>query len=441
MQLLKTKENISHIASLRLCNSCGACQFVCPKQAIRYEETVGGYLIPRVDTDRCTECELCLSVCPGAGFGKSVLDALPEDPFTGTAIAAYVGKASDEGIFNNSQSGGLASALVCCALENKLMAGAITVAMVPGNPPRPKPHFAKSKDEILQAQKSKYCPVPLLSILDKLTGTEGPVALVGIPCQIHGIRNILSEFPKLEGKIGIVIGLFCDRIMTYSAIDYLLREAKFHDQNDANIVFRDKNIKGYPGDIHIKTANRSIALPKELRMAIKDVFTPPRCRLCFDKLNIFADISIGDPWGIENVDRERGESVAVVRTAKGKELFDQAVANGYVHVREISYSEVISGQRIDLKRMQWAGFVEAWQKMDRPLPNFCNNVSAHSDKPIESDYVGLLERALSLDSFDSRNALLHHIQWRIRISKILYRIKQPARLAKRLIKLFGQGLR
>ncbi|MBM4401608.1 MAG: 4Fe-4S dicluster domain-containing protein, partial [Crenarchaeota archaeon] len=184
------QENISEIGALRLCNACGACKFVCPGRAITYEETIGGYLIPRVDEALCVECGLCTSVCPGAGLSPSVLDFLPADPFTGKAMASYVGKAQNEEIFNNSQSGGIVSALLSFALEHKGMHGALTVAMVPGKPPRPMPKFAQSTEEIIQAQKSKYCPVPLLSILDQAEKSDAPVAVVGVPCQVHGLLNI-----------------------------------------------------------------------------------------------------------------------------------------------------------------------------------------------------------------------------------------------------------
>lgn len=151
---MNRQENISEIANLRLCNACGACQYVCPKQAIAYEETIGGYLLPSVDAELCVQCGLCASVCPGAGLSPQILDSLPADPFTGNAIATYVGKAQNEEIFNNSQSGGLISALLCCALDHMGMHGALTVVMEPDTPSRARPRFARSTEEIIRAQKS-----------------------------------------------------------------------------------------------------------------------------------------------------------------------------------------------------------------------------------------------------------------------------------------------
>lgn len=45
-------------------------------------------------------------------------------------------------------------------------------------------------------------------------------------------------------------------------------------------------------------------LPNSYRFALKDYFTSPRCRVCYDKLNTFSDLVFGDPWGMSGVDWE-----------------------------------------------------------------------------------------------------------------------------------------
>jgi ferredoxin len=103
---MNNNSNISEISAFRLCNTCGACQHVCPKQAITCEETVGGYHMPFVDKNLCVECGLCISVCPGGGFNERLLHSLTEDPFAGNALSTFVDKAQDKAIYRNSQTGG-----------------------------------------------------------------------------------------------------------------------------------------------------------------------------------------------------------------------------------------------------------------------------------------------------------------------------------------------
>ena len=52
---MNNNSNISEISAFRLCNTCGACQHVCSKQAITYEETVGGYYMPPVGENLCVK--------------------------------------------------------------------------------------------------------------------------------------------------------------------------------------------------------------------------------------------------------------------------------------------------------------------------------------------------------------------------------------------------
>jgi Fe-S-cluster-containing hydrogenase component 2 len=42
------------------CAGCGACEDVCPVEAVRVSDDG----VARIDQDRCTECEACIEACP-----------------------------------------------------------------------------------------------------------------------------------------------------------------------------------------------------------------------------------------------------------------------------------------------------------------------------------------------------------------------------------------
>ena len=90
-------------------------------------------------------------------------------------------------------------------------------------------------------------------------------------------------------------------------------------------------------------------MPNSYRFALKEVFTNPRCKVCNDKLNVNADIVLGDPWGMSGVDWVNGDSLIITRTALGKQLFEELLSQNLVTATEHDISEVISGQHVETR--------------------------------------------------------------------------------------------
>jgi coenzyme F420 hydrogenase subunit beta len=259
--------------------------------------------------------------------------------------------------------------------------------------------------------------------LDEVIVHPLPVAVVGIPCQLHGLRNIFERFPKVKEKVRFTVGLVCERIMTFAAMDYLIQQAGIEAQNISMLYFKDKLCGGYPGKVHLFKKNReSITLSPRSRTQIKDYFTPSRCRICFDKLNVFADIVVGDPHGVSEIDRVNGESMAILRTTTGEYFFHQAKKSGHLSVRQITREEVVSGQLIESKRVDWSGYVKCWQNLKRPLPNYCSLVLKSVSQSVDaSRYLKSLNISLTLDNHSTRDKLL-------RITKIRLIMHYPKKL-------------
>ena len=80
--------------------------------------------------------------------------------------------------------------------------------------------------------------------------------------------------------------------MTATAIDFISLQATNNPVN--NFIFRDKLKPSYPGNSVVFSNDSEFVLDASIRMNMKDFFTPARCRLCFDKLNIFSDLVMGE---------------------------------------------------------------------------------------------------------------------------------------------------
>ncbi|OPY14632.1 MAG: coenzyme F420-reducing hydrogenase subunit beta [Syntrophus sp. PtaB.Bin001] len=399
--------DISTVVEKMLCCTCGACAAICRQEAISYKETVGGHLFPVIDKVRCTACGLCYKVCPSVNVGTDLLNAIHTSPFEGTSLECHVGKAADSEVYLNSQSGGIVSALLLHLLETRKIEAAVVSAMAQGNPPRPVVLCAESKEQILSAQKSKYCPIPALEILREVRKRNLPVALVGLPCHFHGLSSIKDIDEALFQQVKYKIGLVCDRVMTYGAIDYLIKQSGLATQGTLNFDFRDKAHPQYPGNVVIgKPGKESTVLPDGTRNRIKNAFTPARCRICFDKMNILADITVCDPHGLKDIDRRNGESAVIVRTQKGRKSIREAVLGKHLHLRKADYNEITKGQKIERKRREWRGYVEAWRGLGMDLPAISAYLTGTTEYMPDDSYKKILKSCLALDAYASREILM-----------------------------------
>lgn len=370
---MNSKLDITQVVDNYLCHSCGSCFSACGHDCIEFNTTEAGYLFPKIDYDKCTDCELCYDVCPGDHFTDRLKEQTSTDPFIGDTICSYVGKATDDFIYKNSQSGGAATAILKYLFESGKIEAAIVTSMNMHCESYSEAKIVTSVDDLLEAQKSKYIPTNINSLMQKVQKLDGTVALVGLSCHMHGLENLLTIKKKLRNKI-IKIGLICDRVLLSSSVDFFL--SKTTNEPIEKFVFRDTTNTGYPGDISVITNNNQVkVLNRKSRMIMKDYFTPTRCMLCFDKMNIYSDIVVGDPHGIEGVDRINGESLVISRTDLGDKIVEKVQQHGSARLRQVDTNTALNGQKISKKRTQWNAYINAWGELGFKRPDYPDNIS------------------------------------------------------------------
>ena len=148
------KKNIEKIVEENLCCGCGTCSSTCPQQAITMVRNTAGFLVPEVDHNKCNDCGICLLTCPGNGLPEDLTNRY-DDIFRGNNIAAYIGRATDEELWKNGQSGGVVSALLMYLLENKIIDKAVVNSF---NPKTNKPivTYVKDREGLIKSQGSYY---------------------------------------------------------------------------------------------------------------------------------------------------------------------------------------------------------------------------------------------------------------------------------------------
>lgn len=363
---MKKKIHISVVLDKHLCTGCGTCAGVCPVNAIEMVEWPGGVLRPEIKDAVCNNCGLCFRVCPGLQVQRT---RVPGNPFVGEISASYAGQITDVNLLATAQSGGIVTGLLLHALESGYIDAALVTSQDMNGSIRPVVKLTDKPDEIISAQQSKYCPVALNTFLSMIRNSKKRIAVVGLPCHMHGLWNVEKEFPDFLNNVVMRIGLFCDRTLTYGAIDSLIRSAGAQDQKITEFRYRSKKWRGWPGDVYIKDeAGKEMFLPHEVRLAIKENFTPLRCRLCYDKLNTFADISVGDSYGI--AEPKQGMSSIIVRNENIHKVILDGAKSGKIKLWDVDPFRIVTGQAIGERKKQFSFFASAWERMGYSAPEY-----------------------------------------------------------------------
>ena len=167
---------------------------MCPTSAIEMliDEQRGVY-VPKLNANKCTKCGICFKVCPGHSIdfndlSLEIFKKKSNNKLIGNFDNCYLAHAIDSEIRFNSASGGLITSLLIFALEQGHIDGALVTRMKKNDPLKPEPFIAKTREEIIDASKSKYCPVSTNIVIKEILKYDGKIAVVGLPCHINGIR-------------------------------------------------------------------------------------------------------------------------------------------------------------------------------------------------------------------------------------------------------------
>jgi coenzyme F420 hydrogenase subunit beta len=351
----KQTQTIGSVVKNGLCTGCGTCAGLCPQNAVEMVlDRHKGIYLPVINRNRCDGCGLCFEVCPGhsVDFNELNLDIFgkqPKDILLGNYINCYVGHATDRAIRYNAASGGLVTALLDFALKEGIVDGALVTKMKENSPLEPQPFLARTREDILSASKSKYCPVSANIALKEILKEEGRFAVVGLPCHIHGIRKAEMLNKKLKQRIPLHFGIFCcGHTDTFLATEFVLQKYGIAKEDVVRLDYRGEGWPGYM-KIILKNGTRKL-IPRNEYIIYHNFgfFSPTRCAVCYDGINDLSDISFGDAWLPEVADDTVGTSVVISRTTNGELFLQKALEKGIVSLAPIDRKKV---RRMDSKKI------------------------------------------------------------------------------------------
>ena len=211
------------------------------------------------------------------------------------------------------------------------------------NPLEPQPFIARTREEIISASKSKYCPVPANIVLREILTEDGKFAVVGLPCHIHGIRKAEALNKKLKDRIVLHIGIFCGHAPTFLWTEFHLRRKGIRKEEVAKLDYRGG---GWPGrmSISLRNGGKRFVPYGDTWGYFSNFCYYRRCTLCCDQAAELADISFGDAWLPEFARDKVGKSIVICRDKRGEEILQDAASQGKLELDRVGGEKAIQSQ-------------------------------------------------------------------------------------------------
>lgn len=367
-----------------LCVRCGACASLCPSQAVRLDEDYYPRLLDHGNS--CIHCGQCMKICPGADVPfpqlyKNLFESScdPQD-ILGIVDHTCLSCSTDDTVRIQASSGGTVTQLLVSLLRDGSIKSAILAGSSPDSPWKGVSSICRTEEEIRACTQSKYTIIPQLEHLREVLDSKEPFALVGLPCQIHAFRKFQAEHPKAASNAKLVIGLFCHTNIENEGILQLLRCKGLSPEEVEQVDFR---YGLWPGKVVARLRNGKTLLLHPDDQDFKDsvikvlklMYRSRRCLMCIDYTAEFSDISVGDPWIRNhrgNYAYPEGYSMTLIRTSRGKELFQRAIDSKEIRTVPITMEQCRSCCENIRKQKRVRAMIrlEARRKRNLPVPKY-----------------------------------------------------------------------
>ncbi len=318
-QLYGSSELIEDVFERGLCVGCGMCVNLCPY----FKNYLG-------KTSRVFACDLergrCHAYCPKTEVDLNQLaTAYWDRPYEGLPLGPYrrifISRAGEKAPEGRFQGGGTVTSLIAHALTAK----AIDAAVLTGRDgAEGVPMLVTDPEDVSKASGSKFTASPTLAALNSaIRDGYANIGVVGTPCQITAVAQMRLnplEREDFSDPVGLTVGLFCTWALDTRKLLPVVDECV----GDACVLAMD--VPPPPAEIMVIDTDASQA---QIPLSKIRPLVPQGCQLCPDMTSEWADVSVGQVEGMP------GWNTLIVRSERGEQAVDQAVASGYLEVRDL----------------------------------------------------------------------------------------------------------
>lgn len=371
--------NISKTLKNNICTGCGICSGACPNGAISFVVKEGGFR-PQINESLCKNskgCHRCFDACPGVGIdlintAKECFDQqkVKTDKILGQYIQCFVGHSTDHDMRYHSASGGTLSQFLIYLLEKGEIDGAVVTKFCKDSPLKVKSFIATTREDVIAARSSKYAPTSLYEVVPEIKKFNGSrLVVVGVPCQIEGMRKLMSVDKKIREKVCGLFSVYCSGSRSFYFTEYIMKERKIDLDKIDYLAYRDN---GCLGGLVAKGCNidyyedyQSYCHP------LRTIFHPHRCVLCADHFGELADISFGDIHVKPYLEDKIGVNSIVARSAYWNSLLLNAKDSGTIALDKLDADVLLSSQKMSkVKKNRNMAFCKIEKCLGKIVPDY-----------------------------------------------------------------------
>lgn len=287
------------------CYGCGACAYVCPRNAIDMIQNTEGFLMPEVDERVCIGCGLCEKNCTFM------------NPYTPDrkleASTCYAGFHKNREKLKESTSGGIAATL----MDYFLSTGGYVAACRWTEDLSAEHMCTDDRSKLGSFKGSKYVQSNMIQVfadIEKAIKDSKKVLFIGTPCQTGAVRNVFRSMDNLY-----VVGLICGGVSSPKVWQMFKAEReKEYEGKMLSANFRYKGRYGWntPMALYLFDNGRKVEklayqLDEFVSQYLYGIFKRNSCYQCgYKGDSINADLTIGDFWGSSDF-RDKSENMGI----------------------------------------------------------------------------------------------------------------------------------
>lgn len=197
--------------------------------------------------------------------------------------------------------------------------------------------FARKTEDVSTLRGSKYLQAKVgdtFKQVEKDLQDKKKVLFSGTACQVNGLQAFLQrDYPNL-----VTTDVICHGV---PSPEYWRKFSEGIKVKNVNFRAKNGGWDNYTYGMMLNDTYIPYDKNRYMSLYVKNYMLRPCCYACVCKKKKKSDITLGDFWGIEKLDRSmtdnKGTSVVIVRTDKGQALIDGVKEN--LVWKEVSYEE------------------------------------------------------------------------------------------------------